>query len=216
MTGDTVLLLILAIIWGISFGVFRLLRWELLLASSIGFLLLPGTMLLEAGALSLSVESVLFSFFMSGIAATIYHIALGQFYGSVKSPKKQIDTDLSLIVRFLLFMMIFSWIAFGIGYIFPISPVVAGLSAGVLMSGYIALHRKDLLIDSLLSGLLLAVVALAAGAVSSAFETGDLLSFSGVYVLGVPANLLIWSFTIGIVLGPLYEYLRDMRLYAES
>ena len=84
-----------------------------------------------------------------------------------------------------------------------------------MISIYIISHRNNLLIDSILSGVLTAMIVFLIVSLAGIFSQAPIdISFINVetYFAGVPVELLLWSLALGIVLGPLYEYTRRIEL----
>lgn len=78
--------------------------------------------------------------------------------------------------------------------------------------------RRDLILNSILSGIFLVVISLPAyvipelitpGWISSAWYLENL---SGITILKVPLEDLIWFFLAGLFIGPLYEYWQEGKL----
>ncbi|MBU0613778.1 hypothetical protein KJ766_00630, partial [Patescibacteria group bacterium] len=91
----------------------------------------------------------------------------------------------------------------------------ATLISSVVFAVYMISHRHDLLMDCIWSGVLTTSVVFLAS--SLALLAGDVQFgitpiISDLTILSVPVDLLVWSLAFGIVLGPIYEYIRRFEL----
>lgn len=79
-------------------------------------------------------------------------------------------------------------------------------------------RRKDLIIDSLASGFLLTLVSFLFFVIPEAITPGWVLShwyienLTGIIILKATLEDLIWFFTVGLLIGPLYEFWQEGRL----
>jgi len=91
-------------------------------------------------------------------------------------------------------------------------------SIGFIISSLIIwLKRRDLVVNSLLSGLFVAILMLINYILWFIFYSSQIVdrfwmlkNLSGVFILGVPIEELIWGFSWGMIAGPLYEFWQGM------
>jgi hypothetical protein len=99
----------------------------------------------------------------------------------------------------------------GLGVTAPYATIVCA----VLFVLYFITHRHDLLIDSIWSGFLTTFVVVLAGTIAaSVTEVEYVISpiRSHDLVLGVPFDLLLWAIACGLALGPIYEFIRNIKI----
>lgn len=82
---------------------------------------------------------------------------------------------------------------------------------------FILYYRRDLFVDSLMSGLLVGTITLIGFVVflnifPGVVEKWWLLdNLSRVFVLGIPVEELLWAFGLGAVAGPFYEFFMGLK-----
>ncbi len=220
-TADITAITILGILWGFIFWQFKMMRREMIILSVTAIFLLP--LSLSIGAKSsgvdiaqLGIPDLLFAFFVTGLAGVIYHAALGKEYHRTKHHKSSTRGVAELwLMRLFLFVLLFIWGTVIFILLFNMSNVYASLLSALIVGLYIMSHRKNLLLDSLLSALLMGILMTVVGFVSYSVspESSELLFVeSTTLFLGIPTDLLLWGFALGFALGPLYEYVRKLKL----
>ncbi|MBN1186888.1 MAG: hypothetical protein JXB49_31720 [Bacteroidales bacterium] len=155
------------------------------------------------------IEDVLFGFTYGGIAAIIYKIL---FQRKSKNNKSLNNKD-SIIVIHLLFIISLT------AFLFLVSFIVIGLNS--LFSTTIALffptllmwrERKDLIISSVATGIIMILLAFASYTVLKSVYPSWISNFWSfddtpiLVILNVPFNDIIWYFITGLYIVPLYEY----------
>lgn len=218
--------LLLIVLWTIVFALNCEVRREMLILSFCAFFLAPVILTVRGGDAALVAErfsgihliDLLFSFTVAGLAGSIYHAIFGKHYHRL--PKiTRATTDETLVqiwlIRLFIGTLVFLWGIVLCVMLFDLSPAPAALATGVVMAVYIIAHRHDLLVDTLLSGLLTGLIAFIAGSVAIlgsrvGFES-TLIAEHG-YIGNVPVDLITWSAAFGLALGPLYEYIRRVAV----
>ncbi|MDO8429669.1 MAG: lycopene cyclase domain-containing protein [Candidatus Daviesbacteria bacterium] len=154
----------------------------------------------------ISIEDVLFGFFAAGIASVIYEELFGKRYA-----KRHTRTHHHLMLLFpILVVAFYLHNHFNPG--FSINSIYASSVAFLVSATAIILNRKDLLVDSVISGLLFgAFFFLAYQAILNFYPEifirwWLLQNITGVTLLAVPIEEIIWGFTLGMFAGPLYEF----------
>ena len=155
-------------------------------------------------------EDVFFFFFMGGISAVIYEEILGK-----RHFKKKNDNHLPYLLLFPIIILISIFLVKLIGSI----NIIYGDFIGFFICALIVyIFRRDLILHSLISALL----------TSTMFLTGYLFiilplfpniihkwwilhNTSGIFLFGVPLEEFIWAFTLGLWVGPAYEFVMGIR-----
>ncbi len=218
----------LACVWTLIMLTRPELRREMLVLGVLALFLLPlaftvntsTTDEVQQGFQSLTLLDLLFSFFLAGIAGSIYHAVFGKHYQNLPRTKPLVRTETDQVAQFwfmrlFLAFLIFAWSVILLSFFFSLTIPSAVLLGGVLVAVYLLSHRNDLLVDALASAVLTAFVVFLSAWVASQFAQIDFTIapvVSTSTVLGVPADLLIWSAALGLAIGPMYEFIRRFEL----
>lgn len=164
----------------------------------------------------IGIEDFLFGFTVPGIASSIYEILLNKRLRLRRSSKKEQKLQNSRIFTILVFMIFLFLIGFYLLGISSFYASVVGFSVGIV---FIFVSRPDLILDSVVSGFLVTLVAMANFILGEAIAPGVVKAlwyneiFSGTLILGVPIEDLIWFFLGGMFFGPIYEFWKEARLH---
>ncbi|MBI4134491.1 MAG: hypothetical protein HY471_00060 [Candidatus Sungbacteria bacterium] len=147
------------------------------------------------------IEDVLFMFFIGGVATFVYELALQRKIKVVKSYKHHLRAPLIGVAAALLFEILFkaNWI-----YALAVFGFAAAAS--------IWIESKNLIGHSLLGGMILAIVYFAAFVLFNQIFPGfiqkayNFQNISGILILGVPLEELLYAFSFGLAWSPIYEY----------
>jgi len=158
----------------------------------------------------IGIEDLLFAFSIGGIAAVIYE----EFFG-----KKYEKKDLASHPKWM-----FAATLFGIAWMF-VGNILLGYNSiyvstlGFLIIGVsFVLFRHDLLKNALFSGLLVSGLMFIFYLIFGTLFGGIiqkwwlLENISGILILGVPLEELMWGFGWGFVAGPAYEFINGLRI----
>ncbi|MBI2550793.1 hypothetical protein HYV73_00405 [Candidatus Uhrbacteria bacterium] len=198
-------------------------RREQIIMSIVGLILTPGAFVLILSntngnasiELSATVEPFLFAICLFGIAAVGYQATLSPYLTEKKPSKARKPLSLGHWLGHLL-IILSVWILIGIfGYLILREPPIQAMAlGGVLVGTYIIADRKDLLWNSLTSGLLIATLVFGVeqwlGAIL--LPATALAGRTGIILGGIPIEELVWAAVVGFAVGPLYEYIRHERL----
>jgi len=160
-------------------------------------------------------EDFLLGFVTAGIASVIYEEIFKKRVRIIKYSKKKEEIN---NFNFILFLLVGVILFFGSFYLFKISSVHASIIAIGVPVFVIWLKRNDLIIDSLVSGLLLMIVSILAFVIPEIITPGIVKNYwfldnlSGIIIFKAPLEDLIWFFLIGCYIGPLYEFWKKGRL----
>lgn len=159
------------------------------------------------------IESLIFGFATGGIASVIY---IEVFNKRVRTKKINFDVEQNLnsLVLFLMGGIFF----FGTFFILGWSSFEASFPTLLIPLAIILIKREDLIKESMISGLLVTGIAfifflvpeiLFPGWITSSWRLENL---TGILILKVPLDDLIWFFMVGAFIGPLYEYWQEGKL----
>ena len=217
----------LALVWSYCYVMREDLRRELIILGGFSLLLMPLAFALESHSpfslqinfARLSPVDLGFSFFLSGIAGTIFHTAFGTHYHhlpilrSAPAAKQVLHAQTLIAKLFLGFLFLIWGVALLILGFHLAIPTALFLSSFVLTL-FVISHRHDLLQDAFWSAFLTTAVVFIATTVSS-WVIGEPFFLGPVHtselLLGVPQDLLLWSLTCGVALGPVYEFARSLK-----
>lgn len=150
-------------------------------------------------------EDFIYSFFIIGIGAVIYEEIFGKHF--TKRRSRETSFHHFVIPALLLYVLSF-YIPLWLG----LSSLGAALISFALLVGVIVIIRHDLLNDALISGLILGLLVAAGYVLFLKLYPGvfqrywNINSFSGVKILGIPIEELLWAFGQGAGAGPVYEF----------
>jgi hypothetical protein len=156
--------------------------------------------------LNLGIEDILLCFFYGGIASTLYEFVFNDVLKKYSRESKKtrilevVVAILSGIIMFLLF-----WSVFKISVIY--ASAVGGMAIGLVFIFF----RKDLFIPAIVGGIIMSLLSFIILAFFGLIFKGifdvwwriDLLS--GIRILSVPIEEIIWHFSLGFAAGPMYE-----------
>lgn len=215
-------------VWAVVLFLSKRTRHEQIVMSIIGLVLAPGAMAVAAidyrnatsTAGSVGIEDLLFAFCVFGIASVIYQFALGKHTKKLRGARILLSHPAThWLAHLVIALGIWAVIALSLTVVLGLSSIQAVIVAGLLVGTYVIADRKDLMFDALLSGLFVAVLVFAAeqlffvrlfpDAAAQYWQSGNL---SGLVLAGVPLEEILWAGVVGFAIGPLYEYMRDMRV----
>jgi len=155
---------------------------------------------------NLGLEDILLCFFYGGIASTLYEFVFNDVLKTYSRESKKtrilevVVAILSGIAIFLLF-----WSTFKINIIY--ASAIGAIAAGLVF----VFFRKDLFIPAIVGGIIMSLVSFTVLAFLGQIFKGifnvwwriDLLS--GIRILSIPVEEIVWHFSLGFAAGPMYE-----------
>ncbi|MFC1787672.1 lycopene cyclase domain-containing protein [Patescibacteria group bacterium] len=197
--------------------------------SLIGLVLAPGALFFAlADYRALSTESLaeigtrdfLFAFAVFGIGAVIYQVLLGKHVHKARGQRHQLDhITLHWISHLIIIAGLWAFISLMAILVFSLSSIGALIIGGIMIGIYAIADRRDLLLNALVSGLIVAIlvfiveqlffIRLYPGAAADFWQLSNL---SGILLGGIPVEEIIWAAVVGFAIGPLYEYVRNIKL----
>ncbi len=206
--------IILLLIWTIVFCVSSKTRLEQVAMSLVGVVIAPGAILMTVGQnaidkvkTAISLEDFIFSFALFGLAAVIYQVLMGRHIKQISAMHgKKIQMDAHWIYHLVLLVGIWIILALSFYVLLELNGIRSAIVGGLLIGVYVIAQRHDLLLNALLSGLM------TAGLIFLLEQAFYLRVFAMPIPHTIPLEELLWAATIGFAIGPLYEYLRHLRL----
>lgn len=176
---------------------------------------LPESILpIHLGTFPLMIEDVLFAFAIGGIGSVIYEVLLRKHL--TKTGPAMPYHIRPLVVAGLGVTAMFLLLSIGLNSIY------ASSLGFVVVALLILAQRRDLLGDAVGSGIgVMLVMFLSyflifnlASNTEEIFKQGWIIYGTAldVRLWGIPVTEMVWGFTWGLVAGPLYEFLKRMRL----
>ncbi|MBU0907662.1 MAG: hypothetical protein KKE05_05915 [Nanoarchaeota archaeon] len=160
------------------------------------------------------VEDFLFGFAVGGIGSVIY---MEIFHKKLRLKKPTKKKEKKRNIRFgLLFGL--GALAFFILYLLGLHSFPASIIAATLAITIIWIQRPDLILDSLISGILLTLVSLIFYILPEFLFPGwinytwNFNSLTGITFLKAPIEDLVWFFFSGMLVGPTYEYWKEGKI----
>jgi hypothetical protein len=167
----------------------------------------PGTVF----NIPIGIESVIYPFLLGGISSVIYEEVFKKRYQKVK--KKTHHWNLIFLILILIGFIILNILFF----LFNINSIYASAIAYLTIASLIFICRKDLISDGIFSGVLLGIIFMVEYWIlltiyPNLFEKIWMMdNLSGITIVGMPVEELIWSFSWGVLAGPMYEFYFGLR-----
>lgn len=212
--------LFLLLIWLLIFVFQKKLRREMLIASLLvtpfalsEVFFVPGYWTPDTlGNPKLSIEDFIFTFAVGGIIAAIYELFMK---GKVKHQRLCNCFNGGFFPGLILGIGVITiFLAYAIFKINFMYAVYVGIIVNIIL---IAVTRPDLIKKVIYSGLLFGLFyflffSAFAFFIPNFIKHWNLNNLSGLILLGVPIEEIIWAFGVGALLGPIYEYLLSIKL----
>ena len=163
----------------------------------------------------IGIESFLFAFFTSGIGTSIYTIIFRKKVRIKRTNKKQ---KLKRNTKFIILLSIFLFSFLTSFFIFKINSFYSSIISVLPILLIMWINRKDLIINSVVTGFLALLLAPIFFTVTELITPGwvestwYLTNFSKIIILNAPLDDLIWGALMGAFVGPLYEYWQEGKL----
>ena len=166
-------------------------------------------------ATAVGFEDFIFGFVIGGIATVLYEEL---FRKKVLLRKKPSLTDIRKDIN--LSILIISWLSafFCCFFLLNLNTFYSSIIGFLIPISIIYFKRRDLILGSIISGLLLMVLSFIVYSALELITPGWVNAFwyfkniPHWIFLGVPFDDLIWYFLLGALIGPLYEYWQEGRI----
>ncbi len=158
---------------------------------------------------SIGIEDFLFGFFIGGIISVLYLEIFNKHISKKRTrnhPTRFFFLFITLIILFVSF------------YVFGLNSIYASVITFLALAIFIYHKRRDLFVDQLMSGIFLAGMMFLFYLVflyifpDAINRWWFLKNISGVLILGIPVEELLWAFSFGLVGGPIYEFINGFRI----
>ncbi len=160
-----------------------------------------------------SIESILTGFMIGGISTVLYEDV---FRRRVVQPKSKKFTNKSNR-RFIQVIGLAAFLFFGSFYLFQLNSLWSTIIALVAPLCIVLYHRRDLIPNSLSTGMLMVLVAIIVYTIIELVTPGWIKAFwyfkntLRITILNVPIDDIVWYFIAGMFIGPLYEFWEGAR-----
>ncbi|HEB01465.1 MAG TPA: hypothetical protein ENI16_00515 [Candidatus Portnoybacteria bacterium] len=210
---------IFLVVWLFLFLIRKDLRKEMLILSFIGGALFPLALIYLPdywypdhilGSYLLGIEDYIFAFAIAGIGAVAYEVVFGKTHTLCECRKQSPKRILSIAIVSIIILL-------SLTFIFKMNSIYSSFVAFLLIFAYIMYFRRDLFWQAILSGFLVAGLMLLFYQIWILMYPNiiqhwwKLENISGILILGVPLEEIIWGFNWGIVGGTIYEFARGVN-----
>lgn len=158
------------------------------------------------------IEAILFGFVIGGISSVLYETIFKKKVNSARSKNnKRENFNLFLILGIVAALFLSGF------FILKLNSLLSTILALVISIMIIYIKRRDLIINSVISGLLTVIVAWCVYAVLEILTPGWIKSFwyfkniPDIVLYNMPIDDLLWYFLTGSFIGPLYEYWKNLK-----
>jgi hypothetical protein len=164
---------------------------------------------------TINFEAIIVAFMIGGIGTVIYEDIFHQKVIDKKRNKKQVELDL---VKIFMLTGLGLFIFFGAFIFFKLNSLQATILGLMVPTFIIWGSRKDLIFESILTGLFLVLIAAIVYTIIDVITPGWVYQFwhftnvPKILFLNVPIDDIFWYFTTGLFIGPLYEYWHEAKL----
>ena len=162
------------------------------------------------------IEAAIVGFMIGGIATVIYEDVFKKRIKPRKKRKKK-NKEIRIIFITLLGLLIF----FTLFFIINLNSFVTTVITLIILIVIIWIKRKDLIIDSIVTGFLFLIIAIITYSILEFLTPGWVNEFwhfkniPNIIIFNVPIDDWIWYFLAGACIGPLYEYWQEKKLVSK-
>ena len=164
---------------------------------------------------AVGIEDFLIGFLIGGLSSVVYSVLFNKKVKIKKVKKvKEQKRNIHFIIIFglLLFTFVFSF------FLLRLNSFFATVFAFLIPTIVIYSKRKDLIKNSILSGLATLIISIIVYYFLDFITPGFFDKFwffeniGHIFVIGIPLEEIIWFFLAGAFIGPLYEYWKEGKL----
>ena len=163
---------------------------------------------------SLGIEDFIFGFSVGGVLAVAYSIFFKKRIKIKKVKIKEQKRNLNFLFLFVLLVGIFS-LSF---FVLKLNTLISTILAFVIPTIAIYIKRKDLIKDSIMSGIVTIPAVFILYQILYLITPGFFGDFwlyqniGRILIFRIPLEEFIWFFFAGAFIGPLYEYWKEGKL----
>lgn len=164
-------------------------------------------------------EAFFYGFVVGGIASVIYEDI---FKKRIKIYKVSKIKKTQKNFNFFVILFLSAIILLGSFYILKLNSLIASIFALLIPTIIIWIKRKDLILNSLASGVLLVIVVSLVYFIVEFLTPNWIQAFwyfkntPNIILFGLPLDDVIWYFLFGLFVGPLYEYWQESKLFDDN
>jgi len=164
---------------------------------------------------AIGIEDFLFGFVIGGIASVIYEEVFKKRIKIRKVNKERKKWENKHFAIYLLSLSAIFLITF---FVFKLNTFIGSIITLGIGTIIIYIKRKDLIICSIVTGILLTALVFIVYNVTEVITPGWVHAFwyfknvPNIIFLNVPIDDIIWYFLAGALIGPLYEFWKEGRL----
>jgi len=216
------------VVWGMLLIVSDRTRLEQLAMTALGLFLSPHAFEListddRAGAsdaLAVGLPEFVFAGALFGTAAVFAHVMIPSLAAKWRGERIRFSHPAAhWVAKLLIVAGVWMFVSLSASLVFAFEALPAVTLGGLLVGIYVVADRKDLLMDALLTAVALAMLVFIVEQVffarvfpEAAAGFWEPANLSGILLGGIPAEELLWAAIVGFTVGPLYEYVRHLRL----
>lgn len=159
-------------------------------------------------------ESFFVAFFIAGIASVIYKNLFNKKTKFKENKKEKIRKRKKLFLLLITMLILF----YGSFYLVKLNSLISTIIAFLIPTLIIYYNRKDLVKQSIVSGILLVVVAMIVYSFLEFLTPGWIHAFwhfkniPEIIIFNLPIDDMAWYFFAGSFIGILYEFWKEGRL----
>lgn len=163
----------------------------------------------------LSLEPFIIGFSIGGIASVIAEELLREKHKTIKKSYKAIKRE---DINILLLLSSLAVIFFGSFFLLKVNSLITTILSFGIPTLIIYMKRRDLILNSIISGILLNLIAINVYTFVEFITPGWVEAFwqfnntPQIIIFNLPIDDVIWYFLCGAFVGPLYEYWREIKL----
>ncbi|MEM4637534.1 MAG: lycopene cyclase domain-containing protein [Candidatus Woesearchaeota archaeon] len=160
-------------------------------------------------------EAILTGFVIGGVTSVIYEDIFKKKI-KIRNVSKTEETRKNF--NFILIITISVFLFFGSFYLLNFNSLTATILALLTPTIMIWINRKDLILDSLATGVFLVITACLVYNILEFLTPGWVSAFwhfknvPNIIILNVPIDDIIWYFLAGLFIGPLYEFWKEGKI----
>ena len=161
------------------------------------------------------IEDFLIGFAIGGIAAVIYAVV---FRKKVLTKRLNKNEEAKQDLSFYIFGGIFALLFFGSSFILGLNALYCSLIAFIFGIMVIWIRRKDLITNSLTTGILVLLMFSIVYTIGELILPGWVRTFwyfknvPDIIIFNLPIDDVMWYFLAGAFIGPLYEFWQEAKL----
>ncbi|MBI4993723.1 hypothetical protein HZC33_02070 [Candidatus Wolfebacteria bacterium] len=167
--------------------------------------------------LHLGIEDFLFAFVIGGIGGVLHEALFGQIHKFYPTYfQKRNLKEMILLAFFSIFIVLL------LTYGFNINSIYSSYVSFLIIFAYIIFFRKDLFQQAILGGISVGILMLIFYQIWTKMYPGIIESWwklenlSGIFILNVPLEEILWGFSWGLVGSVIYEFAKGISIKSKN